>query len=62
MKQKYLLHTERQEAQRLNVSHRHMVNMRQRGWIPYIKLGRIIRYRPEAVDAALAKMTIREIA
>jgi len=54
--------TEKQQAQRLNCSWRHLVNLRARRQIPYIKLGRIIRYDPVAVDKALAKLTVRELA
>jgi hypothetical protein len=49
-------------AERLNCSPRHLVNMRLRRQIPYVKLGRLVRYDPIAVGEALKKLTIKEIA
>jgi hypothetical protein len=53
---------EKQMAERLNCSPRHLVNMRLRRQIPYVKLGRLVRYDPIAVGEALKKLTIKEIA
>ena len=55
------LSTEKQQADKLNCSTRHLVNLRNRGLIPYIKLGKLIRYDSTAVDRAIQKMTVREI-
>ena len=62
MQQNKFLNTEKQEALRLNCSWRHMVNMRNRRLIPHIRLGRAIRYDPVAVDKAIEKLTVRELA
>ena len=62
MKVNSSLNTEKQEAQRLNCSPRHLVNLRLRGQIPFVKLGRLVRYRPSDVDRALEKLTVHEIA
>ena len=61
IQQKTLL-TEKEQAQRLNCSWRHLVNLRERRQIPFIKLGKLVRYNPEAVQRALEKLTVRELA
>jgi hypothetical protein len=62
MKANSYLNTERQEAERLNISHRHLVNLRNRRLVPHLRLGGAIRYRPSDVDKALEKLTVKEIA
>jgi predicted DNA-binding transcriptional regulator AlpA len=48
------LNTEKQEAERLNLSERTLQAWRTRGdGPPYIKLGRAVRYDPTAVDTWL---------
>lgn len=58
MQQNVSLLTERQTAAALACSPRHLVNLRNQGKIPFLKLGtKLVRYQPEAVAAALSKMT-----
>ena len=51
------LNTPKQEAERLRISERTMAKARCTGQpaIPYIKIGKTVRYDPAAVDAWLAK-------
>lgn len=51
------LNTPEQEAKRLSMSPRTMAKARSTGYpnIPYIKIGKTVRYDPIAVDAWLAK-------
>jgi len=51
------LHTPEQESKRLNIPTRTMAKARSTGYpnIPYIKIGKTVRYDPEAVDQWLAK-------
>lgn len=50
------LHTERQEAERLNLSPKTLANQRCRGdGPPFLKVGRLIRYDPSMTDAWLAE-------
>jgi excisionase family DNA binding protein len=50
------LRTEAQLATDLAVSLRTIRYWRQQGRLPYIKINRSVRFRPESVAAALAKM------
>jgi hypothetical protein len=54
--------TEKQVAQMANCSPRHVVNLRLRGQLSFVKLGRLVRYRPSDVERCLDRMTIKEIA
>lgn len=58
-KHRQLLVTEKTLARLMNVSLRHIMNVRYRKQIPYIRLGRAIRYNPVAVEQALAKLTFQ---
>jgi len=51
------LNTPEQEGERLNMSTRTMAKARSTGSpaIPYLKIGRTVRYDPVAVDAWLAE-------
>ena len=51
------LNTPEQEAVRINLSSRTMAKARSTGYpdIPYLKIGRTVRYDPVAVDQWLAK-------
>ena len=60
--QNQALLTEKQQANALACSPRHLVNLRQKRLVPFIKLGRLIRYNPEAVARALEKLTVKEVA
>jgi hypothetical protein len=53
--------TEKQQAEQLQCSLRHLIDLRNRRLIPYIKLGRSIRYDPNAVQRALEKLTVKEL-
>jgi excisionase family DNA binding protein len=47
------LMSEREVAEYLKVSVRTIVNWKQRGLIPYFRIGRTIRYSREQIDQAL---------
>jgi hypothetical protein len=53
--------TEKQQADQLQCSLRHLVDLRNKRLIPFIRLGRSIRYDPDAVQRALQKLTIKEL-
>jgi hypothetical protein len=55
------LNTEKQQAAQLQCSLRHLVDLRNKRLIPFIRLGRSIRYDPNAVQRALEKLTIKEL-
>jgi hypothetical protein len=57
------LNTPDQEAIRLNLSPRTMAKARSTGQpsIPFIKIGRSVRYDPVAVDQWLAKNTHNDV-
>jgi hypothetical protein len=48
-----LLITERECAKLISVSPRHLHDIRKRGMVPCVKLGKSVRYNPEAVLVAL---------
>ena len=54
--------TERELAKELRVSVRALINYRNQRLIPHIRLGRSVRYDRAAVQAALAKLTVTELA
>ncbi len=47
--------SERQAAKYLNISLRTVINWRERGLIPFYRIGRTIRYSREQIDRALAE-------
>jgi excisionase family DNA binding protein len=51
--------TEQQVAELLMVCRRQLYNWRKSGFIPYIKLGKAVRFRLVDVEAAIAKFTIQ---
>jgi hypothetical protein len=53
------LNTPEEESQRINISARTMAKARSTGHpaIPFIKIGKTVRYDPVAVDLWLAKNT-----
>lgn len=49
------LHTEKEEAARLNLAPKTLANLRWRGdGPPFLKVGRLIRYDPQMTDTWLA--------
>lgn len=52
--------TETEQAKQLHCSTRLLRKLRARRMIPYIKLGRAIRYKPDAVARAIEKLTVKE--
>lgn len=58
--QKQPLITEKAQAQLLGCSLRHLINLRNRRLVPYLRLGRLVRYNPNEVERAIQKLTIRE--
>jgi len=49
--------TEKETASYLRIKLRQLYNWRVNGLIPYIRIGRALRYRKSAVDHALNQMT-----
>ncbi len=47
---------DRDVAQLCNASLRTVIDWRNQGKLPFIRIGRSIRYRPESLAAALARM------
>jgi excisionase family DNA binding protein len=52
------LMTEKETANYLRIKLRQLYNWRVNGLIPYIRIGRALRYRKSAVDHALDQMTL----
>lgn len=50
------LKTDAQVAEELNVSLRTVIYWRQQNKLPYLRIGRSIRYRPESIAAMLKKL------
>ncbi len=50
--------TEEDLAKALSLSVSQMANLRARRLIPYLRIGRSIRYEPIAVNSALQKLTV----
>jgi hypothetical protein len=63
MKANLKLNTPEQESERLGIPFRTMSKARSTGHpdIPYIKIGKTVRYDPIAVDAWLAKHTHNKV-
>jgi hypothetical protein len=56
---KHLL-TEKEMAARISCCPRTMANLRTRRLIPFTRIGKMVRYDPEAVSAALEKLSVKE--
>ena len=52
---------EKTQAELLDCSLRHLINLRNRRLVPHIRLGKLVRYDPNAVQRALEKLTVREV-
>lgn len=50
-----LLLTEKQMAQQIQVSHRTLLDWRQRGRVPYLRCGNLVRYAAADVLARLKR-------
>jgi excisionase family DNA binding protein len=48
--------TDKEVAEKLHASVRSVIDWRNQGRLPYLRIGRSIRYRPESVAAALEKL------
>jgi hypothetical protein len=44
----------------IGCSWRHVMTLREKRLIPYVQLGRLVRYDPTEVMKAIQKLTIRE--
>jgi predicted DNA-binding transcriptional regulator AlpA len=55
------LKTEKEMMATLGISRKLIQNLRTSRLIPYVKLGRSVRYNPEEVSKAIEKLTINEI-
>jgi excisionase family DNA binding protein len=55
-----LLVTAKELAPMLGCSWRHVLTLRDQRLIPYVRLGRLVRYNPEEVRQAIERLTIRE--
>jgi Helix-turn-helix domain len=54
--------TEKELAKELRLSLRGLINLRNRRLVPHIRLGRSVRYDRAAVEKALEKLTVNELA
>lgn len=52
------LEHEKTVADLLGISSRHLRALRSQRLIPYVKLGRVVRFDPEAVAQAVTKLTV----
>jgi hypothetical protein len=59
--QRQILITEKAQAELLNCSLRHLINLRNKRLVPFIRLGKLVRYNPDAVQRALEKLTVKEL-
>jgi excisionase family DNA binding protein len=50
--------TDTEVAKRFNVSLRTVIDWRNGGKLPFLRIGRSIRYRPESIAALLQKLEI----
>jgi excisionase family DNA binding protein len=53
---------EREIAKLLGFSQRNIINLRNQGILPYMRIGRSIRYDMEQVQEALKKPTVSTVA
>jgi excisionase family DNA binding protein len=53
--------TEQKLAEHLMICRRQLYNWRMAGLIPYLKLGKAVRFKPSDVQAALEKFAIKPI-
>ncbi len=54
--------TEKELAENyIKCSERHLINMRNKRILPFIKLGRSVRYDLHAVEKALEKLVVKEV-
>lgn len=51
------LMTEQEAADYLRIKTRQLYNWRMKGLIPYIRIGKALRFRRSAIDLALARLT-----
>ncbi len=51
--------SERELAKMLGVSLRHVGNLRERRVIPFIRLGRSVRFNPDEISQVLNRLTVR---
>jgi len=50
--------TEKEAAEYLRIKVRQLYNWRVSGLIPYIRIGKALRYRKSAIDQVLARFTM----
>ena len=50
--------TEKEAAEYLRIKVRQLYNWRVSGLIPFIRIGKALRYRKSAIDQALARFTM----
>jgi excisionase family DNA binding protein len=61
MRETRRLNTAKEQAEELNCSLRHLENLKAKRQIPFIRLGKSIRFDPVAVERALEKLTVKEV-
>jgi excisionase family DNA binding protein len=54
--------TDREAAEYLRIKPRQLYTWRVTGLVPYIRIGRALRYRKSAIDALLGRHTRRAVA
>jgi excisionase family DNA binding protein len=60
--QRQILISEKAQAKLLGCSLRHLVNLRSKRLLPHVRLGRLVRYNPDAVQRAIEKLSVHEVA
>jgi hypothetical protein len=53
--QEKTLLTEKEQARLLSMSWRGLQEFRKRGLVPFVRIGRLVRYHPKDVERALRK-------
>lgn len=53
--------TEKEQAALLSISWRGLQEFRKKRLVPFVRIGRLVRYRPTEVERALERLTIREV-
>lgn len=59
MMERFLV-TEEEQARLLHCSIGHLKNLRYKRLVPFVRIGRWIRYNPLKVAAAMEKFTVKE--
>lgn len=53
--------TEKEQAALLSISWRGLQEFRKKRLVPFVRIGRLVRYRPSDVEKAIERLTIKEV-